>query len=156
LSGEAASAPRCGPAAFRASHAEREASPSRAARLVNKSRAWFPAQQKMQASAENIWPAAQRLLPTMLNPDLYNLGSHPIRAGGLEEETIPLEVANDFVEVWLKDNYLGLIRDVLAQTTGQSLKIKFVVNPGAPASTLLNGHAAPASAPEPKAKGKAA
>src|SRR5262249_54067518 len=94
----------------------------------------------MQASAENVWPAAQKVLRTMLNPDIYNLWFHPVRAVGMEEETIILEVANEFCEVWLKDNYLGLIRDVLGQTCGQHLKVKFVVNPDAPVAPLSNGH----------------
>lgn len=117
----------------------------------------------MQASAENIWPAAQKALRTMLNPDIYNLWFHPVRAVGLEDETIFLEVANEFCEVWLKDNYLGLIRDVLGQTCGQDLKVKFIVNPDAPLTPQSNGHngatitpAAPAAIPpmEPRAKGK--
>ena len=64
---------------------------------------------------------------TILNPDIYNLWFLPVKAVGLEEDTIVLEVANDFCEVWLKDNYLGLIRDVLAQASGQILKIRFRV-----------------------------
>ncbi len=68
----------------------------------------------MQASAESIWGAAQQSLRTMLNTDIYNLWFLPIKAVALEEESLTLEVANDFCEVWLKDNYLGLIHDVLA------------------------------------------
>ncbi|MGD0816305.1 MAG: chromosomal replication initiator protein DnaA [Verrucomicrobiota bacterium] len=100
----------------------------------------------MQASADKIWGGAQKLLRTMLNTDIYNLWFLPIKAVTLEGETLILEVANDFCEVWLKDNYLGLIRDVLAQASGQILKVKFRVN--AAGSTL----AAPGSDPKPKAK----
>ena len=93
----------------------------------------------MQSSPDTIWPSAQHLLRSMLNPDIYNLWFHPIRAVGLEDETITLEVANDFCEVWLKDNYLGLIRDVLTQCSGQTLKVKFLVNPNSPSSIQGNG-----------------
>ena len=82
----------------------------------------------MQASAEKIWGEAQLLLRTMLNTDIYNLWFLPIKAVALEGETMVLEVANDFCEVWLKDNYLGLISDVMAQASGQNLKVKFRVN----------------------------
>jgi len=81
----------------------------------------------MQSSAEKVWLAAQQLLRTMLNPDIYNLWFSPIKAVSIEGETLTLEVANDFCEVWLKDNYLGLIRDVLAQASGQLLKVRFRV-----------------------------
>ncbi|HEX3717041.1 MAG TPA: chromosomal replication initiator protein DnaA [Verrucomicrobiae bacterium] len=82
----------------------------------------------MQASAEKIWGAAQQLLRTMLNTDIFNLWFLPIKATGIEGEIMTLEVANDFCEVWLKDNYLGLIHDVLLQSGGQNLKVKFKVN----------------------------
>jgi len=90
-----------------------------------------------QASADKIWGAAQQQLRTMLNADIYNLWFHPVKATGLDEETLTLEVANDFCEVWLKDNYLGLIHDVLAQASGQNLKVNFRVNPATPAPNGL-------------------
>ncbi len=82
----------------------------------------------MQPSAEKVWVSAQQVLRTMLNADIYNLWFQPIRATSLEKETITLEVANDFCELWLKDNYLGLIRDVLLHVSGQAINIKFHVN----------------------------
>jgi chromosomal replication initiator protein len=103
----------------------------------------------MQASAERIWETAQQQLRTMLNTDIYNLWFHPVKATGLEEEILTLEVANDFCEVWLKDNYLGLIHDVLAQASGQHLKVKFLVNSATPPIPSLP----PA---EPKAKARPA
>ena len=86
----------------------------------------------MQASVENIWESAQHSLRAMLNPDIYNLWFQPVKAVALEEETLVLEVANDFCEVWLKDNYLELIRDVVAHASGQILKIRFRVGNAAP------------------------
>jgi len=74
----------------------------------------------------------------MLNPDIYNLWFAPVRAVGSEAEYITLEVANDFCEVWLKDNYLGLIQDVLLQSCGHTLKVRFKVAVH-PASTTPNG-----------------
>src|SRR6266516_7983108 len=84
----------------------------------------------MPVSAEKIWAAAQQMLRTMLNSDIYNLWFAPVRAVALEGEQITLEVANDFCEVWLKDNYLGLIQDVLLHASGQSLKVRFIVAAG--------------------------
>jgi chromosomal replication initiator protein len=101
----------------------------------------------MQPSADIVWGAAQQQLRAMLNTDIYNLWFLPIKATALEEDTLTLEVANDFCEVWLKDNYLGLIHDVLVQAAGQNLKVKFHVNPAGAADGL--------SAPEGKAKAKA-
>ena len=89
----------------------------------------------MQDSIENIWGTAQSHLHSMLNPDIYNLWFAPVRAVALQEDCIVLEVSNDFCEVWLKDNYLGLIQDVLLHAAGRPIKVVFRVGAG-PAAGL--------------------
>lgn len=86
----------------------------------------------MHNSAEKVWVQSQEQLQKMLNPDIYNLWFAPIQAVGLEQDAITLRVANDFCELWLKDNYLGLIQDVLAHASGQQLKVVFQVGADAP------------------------
>ena len=86
----------------------------------------------MQLNAEKTWGKAQELLRTMLNGDIYNLWFMPLKAVGLDHDVLTLEVANDFCEVWLKDNYLGLIHEVLVHTSGKSLKAKFQVRNAPP------------------------
>lgn len=97
----------------------------------------------MQETVETVWASAQNLLRTMLNADLYNLWFAPLKAVELTQENVTLEVANDFCEVWLTDNYLGLLQEVLTHTTGRAVKVKFVV-------------ASAVSAPAPKAVAVAA
>src|SRR5439155_3685994 len=95
----------------------------------NKSPQTGPVARKLAVpgSADKIWASAQEMLRTMLNSDIYNLWFGPIQATALEGDQITLEVANDFCEVWLKDNYLGLIQDVLLHASGQQLKARFKV-----------------------------
>ena len=81
----------------------------------------------MQPSAEKIWQSAQQLLRGLLNTDIYNLWFASLRARDLDGDFLTLEVANDFCELWLKDNYLGLLRDVLTQSSGQAIDIRFCV-----------------------------
>jgi chromosomal replication initiator protein len=81
----------------------------------------------MPSAAEKIWTAAQEHLRKMLNSDIYNLWFAPIQAIDLEPDEITLRVTNDFCELWLKDNYLGLIQDVLMQASGQQLKVNFQI-----------------------------
>src|SRR5882724_12003337 len=99
----------------------------------------------MPVTVENVWPAARELLRTMLNPDIFNLWFAPIRATALEGDHLTLEVANDFCEVWLKDNYLGLIQDVLMHASSQPLKVTFKVAPGSSGAALV-GESKPAKA----------
>src|ERR1051326_7317258 len=88
----------------------------------------------MQPSADRIWGTAQEQLRSMLSPDTYNLWFAPLRAAGQDNNTLLLEVANDFCEVWLKDNYLSLLQDVVAVASGKQLQIKFKVGPNGPAA----------------------
>lgn len=84
----------------------------------------------MQASAERIWGSAQQHLRSMLSADTYHLWFAPLRATAVDGNTIILEVANDFCEVWLKDNYISLLQDVLSVASGRQLQVKFkVVSP---------------------------
>jgi chromosomal replication initiator protein len=101
----------------------------------------------MQASADRIWGAAQEHLRSMLSADTYNLWFAPLRASTQENNSLTLEVANDFCEVWLKDNYIGLLQDVLALASGRQLLVKFKV---------AAGHGSPAVAHAPQAEAKAA
>src|SRR5215475_13830233 len=81
----------------------------------------------MQANADKIWSAAQQQLRSMLSADIYNLWFSPRRAHSLENDSLVLEVADDFCEVWLKENYLVLLQEVLASVTGRAMAVKFKV-----------------------------
>jgi chromosomal replication initiator protein len=90
----------------------------------------------MQSSAEKIWGAAREHLRSMLSADIYNLWFAQLRGCSQENNSITLEVANDFCEVWLKDNYMGLLQDVIALTSGRQLQVKFKVGAGSGAAAL--------------------
>ncbi|MGI8966666.1 MAG: chromosomal replication initiator protein DnaA, partial [Limisphaerales bacterium] len=90
----------------------------------------------MQPSAEKIWETAQQTLRTMLNPDIYKLWFLPIRAATLDKNIFTLEVANDFCEVWLKDNYSELLQQILMHASGQELKVNFRVGTLSPESKV--------------------
>jgi chromosomal replication initiator protein len=96
----------------------------------------------MQASAERIWSAAQEQLRSMLSADTYRLWFAPLRATAQDNNNLVLEVSNDFCEVWLKDNYMGLLQDVVALASGKQMQVKFKVNaaigsPAAPGTPAL-------------------
>jgi chromosomal replication initiator protein len=94
----------------------------------------------MQLSAEKIWNSAREYLRSKLNADTYNMWFAPLRAGAIDPDHLTLEVANEFCEVWLKDNYLSLLQDALAVAAGRQLEVKFEV---------AGGNAHPVAAPSP-------
>jgi len=80
----------------------------------------------------------------MLSADIYNLWFAPLRANRLEGNCLTLEVANEFCEVWLKDNYMSLLQQVLGVASGRHLQVQFkVAVTGVP---LVNNHPAPTKA----------
>jgi len=111
----------------------------------------------MQVSADKIWGSAQEQLRSMLSADTYNLWFAPLRAVDLDGDSVVLEVANDFCEVWLKDNYQGLLQDVLSVAGARQLRAKFKVASGhstpAPVSTAkaITARQKPAPLPQDRA-----
>ncbi|MGD0539222.1 MAG: chromosomal replication initiator protein DnaA [Verrucomicrobiota bacterium] len=107
----------------------------------------------MQAGAETIWAAAQKVLREMLNQDIYNLWFANLRPTGLNGDEITLEVPNDFCEVWLEENYLSLLQDVISHCTARSFRVRLAVPSvpfrcdNAPASPAPENGAAPVSRP---------
>jgi chromosomal replication initiator protein DnaA len=92
----------------------------------------------MQPTADRIWGTAQEHLRSMLSADTYNLWFAPLRACGQDNNTLLLEVANDFCEVWLKDNYMSLLEDVVAVASGRQLQIRFKVGSNTPATAPVD------------------
>ncbi len=89
----------------------------------------------------------------MLSGDTYNLWFAPLRACSQENNSITLEVANDFCEVWLKDNYMGLLQDVIALASGRQLQVKFKVGSGgSPAAPVAQPVQAKKKLAEPAAE----
>jgi chromosomal replication initiator protein len=103
----------------------------------------------MQASAEKIWEFAQQHLRSMLSADTFKLWFESLRAVTLDGTTLVLEVSNDFCEVWLKDNYMGLLQDVVALAAGRQIQIKFKVGLAGANGSLAQAPVA-AAAPKPK------
>src|SRR5580692_13130700 len=79
----------------------------------------------MELSIEKIWSAAQEHLRSSMNADTYNMWFAPLRASAIDNGQAVLEAPNEFCEVWLKDNYLGLLQKAFAAASGRQLQVKF-------------------------------
>src|SRR5277367_2537555 len=101
----------------------------------------------MQNSAEKIWSTAQEHLRSKLSADTFNMWFASLRASAIDNSHVTLEAANEFCEVWLKDNYLSLLQDALAAAAGRQLEIKFKSTASGTAPVL-----AATAAPLPKTK----
>jgi chromosomal replication initiator protein len=92
----------------------------------------------ISSTPRDLWSAAQDVLRTIVNPDIFNLWFAPLSAVSMDRDGITLGVADDFCELWLKDNYGGLIQDAVTHAAGRVLKVRFQVIAGAAASARQN------------------
>lgn len=81
----------------------------------------------MDNMLETSWAATQETLRKMLKPDIYDLWFAAITPRSLENDVLTLEVDNEFCELWITENYSGLLRDILAHVTSKVVQIRFEV-----------------------------
>jgi chromosomal replication initiator protein len=93
---------------------------------------------KMQLSAEKIWNSAQDQLRSKLSKDTYSMWFAPLRAHAVDGNHVTLEAPNEFSELWLRDNYIGLLQDAFAVAAGRQLQVKFKI---ASSGTLVSASA---------------
>jgi chromosomal replication initiator protein len=78
--------------------------------------------------AQQTWHLAQNHLRSTVGPETFNLWFAPLRARAEDQGSLVLEVADNFSEGWLKDNYAGVIREAVSQASGRQLEIQFEVS----------------------------
>jgi chromosomal replication initiator protein len=97
----------------------------------------------MQLTADKILGIAQEHLRSKLRQDTYNMWFGPLQATELDASSVTLAVANEFCELWLKENYIELLQDALAVAAGRRLQIKFKINGQLPPPAQPSQPAAP-------------
>ena len=107
----------------------------------------------MRNEAEIIWSRAVKKLKSMLNDDVFKLWFAPIKPSRVENATLILEVANDFCEVWLKDNYHQLLEEVVEDASGQRLQVSYQCKSSSELSSPQSTQSAQASPSESKSIG---
>ncbi len=98
----------------------------------------------MQTTATELWSGVLEATKETLGEQTWDTWLRPIKSQNFSENTLTLEVPNQFFQTWIKDHYLGLIKETLKTITQQEdVAVEFVI-----------AHA-PAGQPEqPKAKPK--
>ncbi len=78
--------------------------------------------------AEAIWKKACNELQKKLHEDIYSRWIAVISAGRIEADAMVLYVSNDIYQSWLEENYLPVIREAVAEVSGETYKILFEVH----------------------------
>lgn len=87
-------------------------------------------------NAEAIWSAARETLRGMLKPEIFALWFAPLRVRSAADDAVTLEVTDEFCEVWLRDNYLDVLRSVVSRAAIRPMRVLFVVCETSAAPTL--------------------
>jgi chromosomal replication initiator protein len=98
----------------------------------------------MQAAAQQTWDLAQNHIRSTLGQETFNLWFAPLRARTQDQGSLVLEVADNFCEGWLKDNYSGVLREAIAQASGRQLEIRFEVGSAGTQSKPIAAEVRPA------------
>src|SRR5512143_3902210 len=104
----------------------------------------------MQTVVQTIWETAQQHLRSRLGADTYPLWFAPLHARP-QGEGLVLDVPDDFCEVWVKENYIDLLKEVVALAAGRELKIEFEVraNTTTPRPASREARSSSGTVPEP-------
>jgi chromosomal replication initiator protein len=92
-----------------------------------------------EPSAETLWQAISARLRETLNETTYANWFASAQAGGLEDDTFSLVVANDFTREWIEGHFLGFVRAAASDTLGRDVRVTLAVG----------GPPAPDEPPEP-------
>jgi chromosomal replication initiator protein len=83
----------------------------------------------MQAAAQQTWDIARNHIRSTLGTETFDLWFAPIRPRSQNQSSLVLEVADNFSESWLKDNYVEILEEAVSQASGRQLEIQFEVAP---------------------------
>ena len=71
-----------------------------------------------------LWQETLAHLEQILSPQHFATWVRPIRLVSLEKDLVRLEVSNRFIHDWIRDNYLGLIRETLSRIGAVAYRVQ--------------------------------
>ena len=81
----------------------------------------------MTTRADIVWHKVSQLLKQQLNGDVYARWIAVISPNRIVENTLVLNVGNNFYQSWLEEHYLTLIKEAVNTACGQEMTVVFEV-----------------------------
>lgn len=78
-------------------------------------------------SHEELWSRTQNVLKDTINPRSFQTWFAPIKSIDLTDSKIVLGVPNKFFQEWIDNHYSKVLRNALAQISGNSLSVQYRV-----------------------------
>ncbi|MEI7903731.1 MAG: chromosomal replication initiator protein DnaA, partial [bacterium] len=82
----------------------------------------------MEQQPAVIWAQASRLLAERMTKDVFDRWIAVIEPQSLDGQTLVLTVPLGYYQTWVEANYLSLIRQAIASTSGRELSVAFRVD----------------------------
>ncbi len=80
--------------------------------------------------ATELWNRCLSALSEKVNQKSFDIWLKPLRAVGLKDTFLEIEVPNKFFLDWINENYNTLIRDILQQLTKKTFSLSFTLREG--------------------------
>ncbi len=78
-----------------------------------------------EKSYEEVWNNCLRIIQDNVTIQNFKTWFKPIKAVGLENKTLTIEVPSQFFHEWLEDNYITLIKKTIKREIGKDAKLEY-------------------------------
>ncbi|MGE9290314.1 MAG: chromosomal replication initiator protein DnaA [Puniceicoccales bacterium] len=99
----------------------------------------------------HLWNETCERFRSRLNPDIFEMWFKPLSFGEASDDRVQILAPNDFVSIWLQDNYLEIIRAEISEVFGGPREVVIAVaenSADAPVRTTDRTQTAPKSEPK--------
>ena len=80
----------------------------------------------MDTSIQDLWTQALEAIQGKLSKPSFETWLMSTKAVDYYDDTLVISAPNDFTRDWLASHYVDLIRDTLAEITGQKIEVRIV------------------------------
>jgi chromosomal replication initiator protein len=81
----------------------------------------------LRSEVVSLWEQSLKILEKRLNKNSFDTWLKPLKPLGCHDNTIIIEVPNNFSRGWLSDRYAPLLKNVLHNVTGQDIGLQFLL-----------------------------
>ncbi len=83
----------------------------------------------VSAPASHLWPQVQANFRNLFAREIYDMWISPLRCKEIQNEKIVLVAPNEFVAIWIQDNYLELIAREISKVVEDEIRVEIQVEP---------------------------
>ena len=78
------------------------------------------------SSPETFWSSLREHLLEVIPPDAFRVWFDNMRVGRLDEDGCELIAPNEFSAIWIRDNYLGVVRREADRLVGRPFTVELL------------------------------